>query len=152
MWGVFCPWCSLYVCECRCHIILWNEKDLPAQQGPAECGSPCDPNRGPDITVSLPGGKPNAGPISNLVFHRIWQLVSDDKLTEILAPPGNLWQWSSIHTHTHTHTQTHRSFPVSNIWGACNSIENRKWLSCLAADSYWGKHFSFQKALFMTPC
>lgn len=59
----------------------------------------CDPNRGPDITVSLPGGKPNTGPISNLVFHKIWQLVSDDKPTEIFSPPGNLWQYNSTHTH-----------------------------------------------------
>lgn len=41
----------------------------------------CEHNRSPDITVSLLDRKPNAGPISNLVFHKIWQLVSDDKPT-----------------------------------------------------------------------
>lgn len=57
---------------------------------PDESGSLCDPNRGLDITVSLPGRKPNTGPISNLVFHKIWQLVCDEKLTEIFSPSGNL--------------------------------------------------------------
>lgn len=68
---------------------------MPAQQEAAERSALCDPNRGPDITVSLPGMKPNTGPISNLVFHKIWQLVSDDKLTKTPSPTGNLWQCSS---------------------------------------------------------
>lgn len=83
---------------CQLHSMVWNDRDLPAQQEAAECGALGDPNRGPDITVFLLGGKPNAGPISNLVFHQIWQLESDDKLSEILFPPGNLWQYSCTHT------------------------------------------------------
>lgn len=89
----------IYVCVCvslpRCEMT----ESCQLSRRRAERGSLCDPNRGPDITVSLPGGKPNAGPISNLVFHKIWQLVCDDKLTEIFPPPGNLWQRSSTHTH-----------------------------------------------------
>lgn len=92
-----------------------------------------DPNRGPNITVSLPGRKPYTGPISNLVFPRSWQLVSDDKLTEILPPPGN---FGTIGVHTHTHTGllvlgggfSEAKWQVLHRLGACNSIENRKWL------------------------
>lgn len=108
---------------CQLHSMVWNDRDLPAQQEAAECGALGDPNRGPDIAVFLLGRKPNAGPISNLVFHQIWQLVSDDKLTEILFPLGNLWHYSC--THTHAHTTRAAKFLLHRL-DACNSIENRE--------------------------
>lgn len=49
---------------------------------------------GLEIPVSLPGGNANAGPISNLVFHKLWQLRFDDKLTKILSAAGKLWQYN----------------------------------------------------------
>lgn len=100
-----------FECVCHCCSMVWNNRDLPArQEAVGFCLSLCDPNRSPDITVSLPGRKPNAGPISNLVFQKIWQLVSDDKLTTILLPPGNLWQYNSTHT---------TGFPSKKQSGAC---------------------------------
>lgn len=98
VWEVFCD--GRFMCLCRCRSTVWNDRDLPAQQEAVEFASLslCEPNRGRGITVSLPGGKHNTEPISNLVFHKIWQLLSDDKLTEILSPPGNLWRYNSTHT------------------------------------------------------
>lgn len=49
---------------------------------------------GLEIPVSLPGGNANAGPISNLVFHKLWQLCFDDKLTKIRSAAGKRWQYN----------------------------------------------------------
>lgn len=145
MFEVFVLDGCLCVCVCHCCSVVWNNRDLPAQQEAVGfCLSLHDPNRSPDITVSLPGRKPNAGPISNLVFHKIWQLASDDKLTTILLPPGNLWQYCSTHTQKQVFLPKNKVVHVEHA-GSLKLNWKQKMAGCIAVclqiQAYRGKTF-----------